>query len=75
MLSAGYQVFVCYTTVLGIELRHLKVKGFGKIGSEKSDVSLCRSYPAAMTVKDLTIVKVNYDLLAICFVCIHAYII
>ena len=60
--------------VLVVELHHLKVKGFGKIGSEeevydlfaKNDASLCRTYPAAMIVKDLTIVKVNYGPLPIC---------
>ena len=42
-----------------------KVKGFGKIGKDnfdlfiKNDLSLCRSYPAALIIKDLTVVKVR----------------
>ena len=55
--------------VLGIELCHVKVKGFafGKIGNEdtfdlfiKNDLSLYRSYPAALVIKDHTIVKVIF---------------
>ena len=52
--------------VLGVELRHIKVKGFGKIGNDeenfdlfvKNDSSLSRSYPSALIIKDLTVVKV-----------------
>ena len=52
--------------ILGIELRHIKVKGFGKTGNEedifdmfiKNDISLLRSYPAALIIKDLAVVIV-----------------
>ena len=53
--------------VLGVELWHIKIKGFGIIGPEeenfdlfiKNDISLCRSYPATIVVKDITIVKAS----------------
>jgi len=53
--------------VLGVELRHIVVKGFMKIGNSedvfdlfiKNDISLCRAYPSFMIIKDATIIKVN----------------
>ena len=52
--------------VLEVELCHIKVKGFGKIGNDedifdlfiKNDNSLSRSYPTALIIKDVTIVTV-----------------
>jgi len=52
--------------ILGVELRHVKVKGFGKIGAEedvfdlfiKNDVSLCSSYPASLIITDIIVLKV-----------------
>ena len=53
--------------VLGVELRHIQVKGFSKIGNPesvfdmfiKNDMSLCRLYPAHMVLRDVTIIKVG----------------
>ena len=53
--------------VLEIELRHIKIKRFGKIGNEedtfnmfiRNDISLLRSYPTAVIIKDLVVVKVS----------------
>ena len=69
ILSAGEKFLYVLPgfDILGIELRHIKVKGFGLIGAEeenfdlfiKNDASLCRSYPAAIVVKDITVVKVS----------------
>lgn len=58
-------VLPCFE-LLEVELHHLRVKGFGKIGNEedtynmfaRNDLSLCCSYPAAMVIKDLVIIKV-----------------
>ena len=68
VLSAGIKFLYVLPgfDVLGIELRHIKVKGFGKTGKEedtfdmfiKNDTSLLRSYPAALMIKDLTVVPV-----------------
>ena len=66
VLSAGikFLYFLPGFDVLGIELRHIKVKGFGKTGKDtfdmfiKNDTSLLRSYPAALMIKDLTVVPV-----------------
>jgi len=52
--------------VLGVELHHIKVKGFNKIGNDedifdlfvKNDSSLSRSYLTILIIKDLTVVKV-----------------
>jgi len=69
ILSAGEKFLYVLPgfDVLGIELRHIRVKGFGLVGSEeenfdlfiKNDISLCRSYPAAIVVKDITVVKAS----------------
>ena len=62
----SYMFCLVLMFLIGIELRHLRVKGFGKMGKEedtfdifaRNDLSLCRSYPAALFIKDLTVVKV-----------------
>ena len=53
--------------VLGIELRHIQVKGFCKIGNPedvfdmfiKNDILLSRVYPSHMVLRDVTIIKVR----------------
>ena len=53
--------------VLGVELRHIQVKGFCKIGSSedvfdmfiKNDLSLSRVYPSHVVLRDVTIIKVQ----------------
>ena len=53
--------------VLGIELRHIQVKGFSKIGNSeevfdlfiKNDANLCRSYPSSMVIKDIAVIQVS----------------
>ena len=69
VLSAGIKFLYVLPgfDVLGVELRHIKTKGWGKMGTEeqtydifiRNDVSLCRTYPTVMIVKDLTVVKVS----------------
>ena len=52
--------------VLAVELQHIQVKGFTKFGDLeevfdlfiRNDVSLCRTYPLFMIIKDVTIIKV-----------------
>ena len=53
--------------VLGVELRHAAVKGYARRTGEeqcydlfiREDSSLLQEYPSAMTIKDVTIIKVN----------------
>ena len=53
--------------VLGVELQHIQVRGFSKIGNPesvfimfiKNDMLLCRMYPAHMVLQDVTIIKVG----------------
>ena len=53
--------------VLGVELRHVAVKGYMRKTYEekcydlfiREDSSLIREYPSAMTIKDVTIIKVK----------------
>ena len=84
ILSAGMKFLYVLPgfDVLGIELRHIKVKGFGKTGNEedtfdmfiKNDISLLRSYPAALIIKDLAVVmvlKIQYVHLYIYNMCIY----
>ena len=69
ILSAGKRFLYVLPgfDVLGIELCHIIVKGFGKIGNEedtfdmfiRNDISLLRSYPTAVIIKDLVVVKVS----------------
>lgn len=69
ILSAGKRFLYVLPgfDVFGIELRHIKVKGFGKIGNEedtfdmfiRNDISLLRSYLTAVIIKDLVVVKLS----------------
>ena len=52
--------------VLGLPLRHLKIRGFSRDGKEmfydtfvRNCPSLDRLYPATMIIKDVTIIKVR----------------
>jgi len=64
--------------VLILELCHLKLKGFPKANSEevydvfiKNHASLCRTYPAGIIIKNLTLLKVWFQ----CFshICVYIY--
>lgn len=52
--------------VLAVELRQIKISGYNRRdGKERildlfirNDASLCRTYPAVMIIKDVTIIKV-----------------
>jgi len=63
--------------VLGVELRHIQVKGFSKIGNSeevfdlfiKNDMNLCRSYPSFMVIKDITVIEVGIKLCSNKFQC------
>ena len=55
--------------VLGVELRHIQVKGFSKIGKPedvfdmfiKNDLSLSRSYPSHMVLRDVKVPVAQYN--------------
>ena len=52
--------------VLGVEMRQVRIKGYTSEGEERNyDIfirnhpSLCRTYPAWMVIKDVTVVEVG----------------
>jgi len=53
-LSAGVRVlYIIEFEALGIELRHVKVKGFGKIGAEKDVLDLFIKNDAFLCIRAL----------------------
>ena len=66
-IGAKFLYVITGFDVLGVELRHIQVKGFSKIGKPedmfdmfiKNDLSLSRSYPSHMVLRDVTIIKVR----------------